>query len=221
MKHLAAVVTLTLFAASALASGPSPSQSSAMQSRDPHEAAVAFYNSGERQLEKATKANADLKANTDPSKEDGLKSRLNKSLENAAADFNRAVKSESTLYQAYSELGFCLRKLGRYDESLQAYDKALSIEPRWAPAIEYRAEAYLGLNRVDEAKAAYTTLFGGDRARADILFDSMKQWVAEHRVNANGVDAGQIDTFAKWVDERSAIHAQTVASASREGIRSW
>ena len=221
MKHLATSIAVTLIAGTALASGPSPSQSPAMQSRDPHEAAVAFYNSGERQLEKATKANADLKANTDPSKEDGLKSRLNKSLENAAADFNRAVKSESTLYQAYSELGFCLRKLGRYDESLQAYDNALSIEPRWAPAIEYRAEAYLGLNRIDDAKSAYTTLFSGDRARADILFDSMKEWVAEHRVNANGVDAAQVDTFAKWVDERTAIHAQTVATASREGIRSW
>lgn len=223
MKHLGAFLAVVLLASPALGSGSGsgPSMTPSMQPRDPHEQAVAYYNSGERQLEKATKANADLKGNSDPAKMDGLKSRLNKSLENAAADFKRAINSEGTLYQAYSELGFCLRKLGRFDESLQAYDKALSIEPRWAPAIEYRGEAYLGLNRLDDAKAAYTTLFEGDRVRADILFEAMKQWVAEHRANTNGVDAAQIDTFAKWVDERNAIHAQTATTASREGIRSW
>ena len=225
MKPFAISVALTFTAAVAFASGSgggggmSPSSPSMQQ--DPHQAAVAYYNSGERQMEKATKANADLKANTVPSKADGLKSRLNKSLENAAADFQRAIKAEEKMYQAYSELGFCQRKLGQYDEALQTYDKGLAIEPRWAPGIEYRAEAYLGLNRLDDAKASYETLFAGDRARADILFDSMKQWVAEHRANANGVDAAQVDQFAKWVDERNTVHAQTVASASRDGIRSW
>jgi tetratricopeptide (TPR) repeat protein len=223
MKPFAISVALTLTAAVAFGSGSGGgmSPSSPTMSQDPHQAAVAYYNSGEHQLEKATKANADLKGNTDPSKADGLKSRLNKSLENAAADFQRAIKSEDKMFQAYSELGFCLRKLGRFDEALQMYDKGLAIEPRWAPGIEYRAEAYLGLNRLDDAKAAYETLFTGDRARADILFDSMKQWVAEHRANASGVDAAQIDQFAKWVDQRNAVHAQTVASASRDGIRSW
>lgn len=218
MKKLATSLAITFLASAALASGSgggggmSPSMSSAP--RDPHEQAVAYYNSAERQLEKATKANADLKANTDASKADGLKSRLNKSLENAAADLNRAVKSDPNLYQAYSELGFCLRKLGRYDEALKAYDQALSIEPRWAPAIEYRGEAYLGLGRIDDAKAAYTSLFDGDRVRADILFDAMKAYSADHKDDA---------AFAKWVDERSAIHAQTAAAttASRDGIRSW
>jgi len=227
MKKLALTAALAVVAASAFASGSGGggggmgSTGGSSMSQDPHQQAVGYYNSGERQLEKATKINADLKANTDPGKAESLKGKLNKSLENAAADFQRAIKAESTMYQAYSELGFCLRKLGRYQESLDTYNKGLEIEPRWAPGIEYRAEAYLGLNKLDEAKAAYTTLFGGDRARADILFDSMKAWVTEHKTNANGVDAAQIDQFAKWVDERGAIHAQTVATASRDGIRSW
>ena len=227
MRFLATSLAFGLIASAALASGSgggSGSMSSpSMQPRDPHEQAVAYYNSGERQLEKATKANADLKANNDSAKADGLKSRLNKSLENAAADFNRAIKVEDKMYQAYSELGFCLRKLGRFDESLQAYDKALAIQPLWSPAIEYRAEAYLGLNRIDDAKTGYTALFDGDRVRADILFDAMKAWVAEHRANANGVDAAQLDAFAKWVDTRSAIHSQTAAStaSARSEIRSW
>jgi len=218
MKHLATSLAMALFASAALASGSGGGggmgSTPQMQPRDPHEQAVGYYNSGERQLEKATKANADLKANTDASKADGLKSRRDKSLENAAADFNRAIKADPNLYQAYSELGFCLRKLGHYDEALATYDKGLAIEPRWAPAIEYRGEALLGLGRVEDAKASYQALFDGDRVRADILFDAMKAYSADHKDDA---------ALAKWVDERSAIHAQTAAStqAARADIRSW
>jgi tetratricopeptide (TPR) repeat protein len=222
MKHLATTLALTLIAGAAFASGSGPSSgggggTSSMGQRDPHTEAVNYHNSGERQLEKATKAHDELKASTDPSQSEKLKGRMNKALENAAADFQRAVKADPNLYQAYSELGFCLRKLGKYDESLAAYDKALAIEPRFSPAIEYRAEAYLGLNRIDDAKNAYTLLFQGDRMRADLLFAAMKQWVADHRADP------QAEGFAKWVDERASIHAQTsaVSTASREGIRSW
>ncbi len=108
-------------------------------------------------------------------------------------------------------------------EGLQAETKGLAIEARCSPGIEYRAEAYLGLNRLDDAKSAYQQLFDGDRVRADILFDAMKTWVADHRANANGVDAAQLDTFAKWVDTRAALHTQTAAAtaAARGEIRSW
>ena len=36
--------------------------------------------------------------------------------------------------------------------------QALEIEPDYPEAIEYRAEAYLGLNRIDEAQNAYRVL---------------------------------------------------------------
>ena len=71
-----------------------------------------------------------------------------------------------------------------------AYDKALSLRPSYPEAIEYRGEAYLALNRVDDAKQAYLDLFAGNRKLADQLLVAMKSWVAEKR-SASGGDVGR------------------------------
>ena len=64
--------------------------------------------------------------------------------------FQAAVKKNPALFQAWGSLGYAYRKVGNYPASLEAYGKALEIEPNYTPAIEYRAEAYLALNRLDE-----------------------------------------------------------------------
>jgi tetratricopeptide (TPR) repeat protein len=53
---------------------------------------------------------------------------------------------------AYNLLGFSSRKLGRLDEALAYYDKALQINPKHRGAHEYRGEAYLQLRQLDKAK---------------------------------------------------------------------
>ncbi len=103
---------------------------------------------------------------------------------------------------------------------MQAYDYALSLEPSYAEAIEYRAEAYLGLNRIEEAKQAYVELFGHDRAKADELLDAMKQWVQKRREQPDGLDGAVVDGFAGWVSEREEIAGQT-ASVSQLKEHSW
>jgi tetratricopeptide (TPR) repeat protein len=193
-----------------------------MNSRSPHDEAVEYYNGGERRLEKLTKVHEEMRATTDPQKAAALRQKLNKGLEAAAADFERATANDPNLFQAYSELGFTLRKLGKYSESLDAYNKALSLEPAFSPAIEYRAEAYLGLNQLDDVKEAYIVLFGGDRPRADALMVSMKSWIAERRANPNGLDAQKLDEFAKWTEQRQTIAGQTSALTTAESsFRSW
>jgi tetratricopeptide (TPR) repeat protein len=184
--------------------------------------AVDFYNGAERRLEKLTKIHEEMKGAKDAQTAANLQQKINKGLEAAAADFQRAVKNDPNLYQAYSELGFTLRKLGKYNESLDAYNKALEIEPGFSPAIEYRAEAFLGLNQLDEVKKAYTALFGGDRPRADILMVSMKSWITERRANANGLEAQKLDEFAKWVEQRETIAGQTSSlTQATANFRSW
>ena len=230
MKRAAtAILLVTILAVPALiASGPGggmgggSAPSPSMQQKSPHDQAVDYYNNAERRLDGLTKTHDEMKASTDAQKVAKLQAKLAKGLENAAADFERAVKNDPTLFQAYSELGFTLRKMGKFPESLEAYDKSLAIQPDYTPALEYRAEAYLGLNRIDDARKTYTDLFAGDRPRADALLIAMKGFVAARRADPAGLDAAQLEAFAKWVEQREVIHNQTAAlTPQTSSFRSW
>jgi tetratricopeptide (TPR) repeat protein len=49
--------------------------------------------------------------------------------------------------------GYATRKLGKPQDALAFYDKALTIAPEYTPAREYRGEAYVELKQLDKAKA--------------------------------------------------------------------
>jgi len=232
MKRAAtAIAVIALLAAPALiASGPGgggggmSAPMPSMQQRSPHDQAVEFYNNAERRIDGLTKTHDEMKAAaaSDPQKAAKLQAKLAKGLENAAADLERAVKNDPQLFQAWSELGFTYRKMGKFKESLEAYDRSLSIQPDYTPALEYRAEAYLGLNRIDDARKTYTDLFSIDRPKADALLIAMKSFVAARKTDAAGLDAAQLDAFDKWVSQREIIHNQTVAlTAQTSSFRSW
>jgi len=230
MKRVAtAILLFTLLAVPGLIASSgggmsTPSPSMQQQQRSPHDQAVDYYNNAEHRIDGLAKLHDEMKATaaTDPQKAAKLQGKLSKGLENAAADFERAVKNDPQLFQAWSELGFTYRKMGKFKESLEAYDRSLQIEPGYTPALEYRAEAYLGLNRIDEARKTYTDLFSVDRPRADALLIAMKSYVAARRTDAAGLDPAQLDAFGKWVEQREIIHNQTVAlTAQTSTFRSW
>ena len=103
-------------------------------------------------------------------------------------------------------MGYSKRNLGDYSGALEAYDRALQLNPKYLEAVEYRGHAYLWLNRLgDDAKQAYLDLFAVNRSLAGKLLIAMQSWVSDHRSDAHGVDNATIEEFAKWVDERSSI----------------
>ncbi|MBB4001796.1 MAG: tetratricopeptide repeat protein [Aurantimonas endophytica] len=53
---------------------------------------------------------------------------------------------------AWSLLGYSLRKSGNHERALDAYGRALSINPHHRGAMAYLGEAYLDLDRVRDAK---------------------------------------------------------------------
>jgi tetratricopeptide (TPR) repeat protein len=65
----------------------------------------------------------------------------------------RAVEERPWHDDAYNLMGFAYRKLGDYDQALQAYDWALKLNPHHRGALEYLGEAYLELDRPEDAKA--------------------------------------------------------------------
>ena len=81
------------------------------------------------------------------------------------------------------------------------------LKPGYPEAIEYRGHAYLGLNRLSEAKEAYLALFGGNRKLAAQLLAAMQEWVGEHRGNPAGVD-GRLARVVRILGERAQRHRQ-------------
>ncbi len=131
-----------------------------------------------------------------------------KEFEKAARAFRSAVEHDPSLHQAHTELGFVLRKTGKYEESLTAYEEALALVPGYTPAIEYRAEAHLGLGRLEEVKAAYLELFRSERPHADQLMLAMKRWLEERRDAPGDLAPALVEEFARWVAEREALASQ-------------
>jgi tetratricopeptide (TPR) repeat protein len=119
------------------------------------------------------------------------------------------VQNDPKMFQAWGGLGYAYRKTGNYPLALEAYDKALALKDSYTPAIEYRAEAYLGVNRLADVKTAYMTLFTADRPRADELAAAMEAWVEKRKADPAGVDPAAVDEFAKWVVERKQLASQT------------
>jgi tetratricopeptide (TPR) repeat protein len=139
----------------------------------------------------------------------------------ALDQFKQAAELNVSSPQAWNGMGFAYRKLGDFTRALQAYDRALTIAPSFPDAIEYRGEAYLSLDRLEDAKQAYLTLFAIDRKQAELLMRAMAAWIARRKTDAAGVDPDALSAFEVWVKERAALAHQTRAMGRSAIVRAW
>jgi tetratricopeptide (TPR) repeat protein len=169
---------------------------------------------GKASYNAALKVMKEADETADPKKAEGLYKKARKK-------FQDATTWAPQLAEAWNGVGYTQRKLGSYVAALSAYEQALTLKPGYGEAIEYRGEAFLGLNRIDDAKQAYLDLFAANRALSATLLDSMRTWVTTRRATPNGVDEAALTELEKWITERSQIAAQT-ASLTRAGSpASW
>jgi tetratricopeptide (TPR) repeat protein len=210
-------------AAQASGSGSMSMPQPSMQQREvtPEEQATASYNSGVKQIHKATDYEEDAaKAGTPEKREKALK-KASDAYEKALDSFQDATSLNPTLYQAWNYMGFAQRHLGRYDSALTSYAEALRLKPGFADAIEYRGEAFLGLNQLEDARQAYMELFGTSRKHADQLLGAMQKFVDVRRSDPKGIEPQALDEFAKWVQERTTIAQQTASLDTGDSAASW
>jgi tetratricopeptide (TPR) repeat protein len=177
----------------------------------PEDQAKAAYNQGVRAVTAADKLAKTAEEATDDKKKTKAQDKAKRQYENARGYFASALQRKADMYEAWNYVGYTSRKLGEYDKALQSYDEALRIFPTYGEAIEYRGEAYLGLNRIEDAKGAYMQLFQSKRPLADQLMAAMQKWVAQRRAAGNA--AAEVDALAQWIDERSNIARQTASLA--------
>jgi tetratricopeptide (TPR) repeat protein len=181
------------------------------QALTPEQEAVELYNDGNSYRDKAASLEKDAAAETDAKKKEKLEKKAFERHEGSIKKFTAATEKNPRMFQAWGNLGYAYRKTGKYAEALQAYDRALEIQPGYTPAIEYRGEAYLGLNRLDDVQNAYMTLFSSDRVRADELAAAIDQWIQKRKADPAGVDPAALDKFTAWAAERRQLASQTSA----------
>jgi tetratricopeptide (TPR) repeat protein len=97
-----------------------------------------------------------------------------------------------------------------YEAALKDFDAAVALAPALSDAIRHRAEVYLGLNRLTDAKQAYMHLFVHDRTASAVLMNAMKTWVEKRLKEPMGIDAADLVAFDAWVRERDALAAAVV-----------
>ncbi len=99
--------------------------------------------------------------------------------EAAIVSLMKVTKTEPKNADAYNYLGYSHRKLGKFDEALGYYQKALSIDPDHLGANEYLGELYLQTSQLAKAEQQLKILddlcfFGCDEYRE--LKDKIAQY---------------------------------------------
>ena len=220
MAGLLAAVPLLAWSAGSGSSGGG-SSFSAPRAMTPDEQARDAYNQGVRGVKQADKYAKAAAEATDEKKKAKSLEKAQKQYAKAREYFVAAAQLKDGMHEAWNYIGYTSRKLGEYDNALTAYDQALRIKPAFPEAIEYRGEAYLALNRLEDAKGAYMSLFRDARPLADQLMVAMKQWIVDRRASAGDVDTAHVDEFARWIDERATIATQTASLATGAMTLSW
>jgi tetratricopeptide (TPR) repeat protein len=120
----------------------------------------------------------------------------------------------ATLAGVYNDVAYVDIRLDDPQAALAAANRALQLAPTLAKALENRGEALLALDRTEEAKQDYLTLFAQHRQLADLLLTRMQRWIEAQREVTKPPEATQaLDEFHEWVRTRVEIASRSAAVA--------
>ena len=158
------------------------------------------YGEGYAFIERATRLDHDAESARSGAERAAALKDSARAYEDALDAFERAVRADARMYEAYTYIGYANRKLGRYEPSLFAYSTALKLKPDYARAIQYQGEAFLGLNRFEDAKRNYLRLYALDGEQAQKLLGAMYRWLDEHaRKHAPKVHSPLLTEAEAWL----------------------
>jgi tetratricopeptide (TPR) repeat protein len=178
----------------------------------PDKAAAKAYTAAMKSMGKAKDIEDTIARTTDPDKKANLQQKLDDTYGRALEQFTEVLRNKNDMFDAWNKIGFIHLHFGAYRESIDDYNHALALKPDLQEAIQHRGEAFMGVDHLDEAKAAYMDLFFHARPLADQMMTTMQTWLQSHRASANGVRATDIDAFDKWLQEREGIAKTTAAN---------
>lgn len=212
---LAALLWLTTTAAPVHADGPGafrPAPRAALPPTLSEESAIDAYNQGYAAIQRADHSQALAEASSADKEKADAERAARDFYQESLGHFKEATRLDASMHEAYTYLGYANRKLGNHAKALEAYQQALRIHPDYPYAIEYQGQAFLGLNRLDEARFNYLRLYALSKGQAAKLLQAMRAWVDSHQnANLEGVD---VSGFAEWVARRSDVTRDDVPSDS-------
>jgi tetratricopeptide (TPR) repeat protein len=173
----------------AAAAAPDLSSDGAMQAR-------LQYNLGFEAFEKTTQLEAAGAALSGAKAEQNAQA-VREGFRKARDNFRKAAAAEPTMKEAWNMVGYTSRRVGDYEESLAAYDKALALAPDYPEAIEYRAELFVMTGRFAQAREAYAALQKFSPSYAATLKTAMKDFL--RKGTSTPATAEERAAFAAWV----------------------
>ena len=176
--------------------------------------AMKFFNAGMKSLAKVREYEEESAKATTEDKKGALRDKIDDGYGRALDQFTEALRNDSTLADAWNNVGYVHLKLGAFNEAIDDYNHVLAVKPDLLEAIEHRGEAFMAMDRLEDAQASYMDLYNHSRPLADQLMASMEKWLESHRTSPNGMRAADIDAFGKWVAEREGIAKQSASTAS-------
>lgn len=214
-RPLAALLWTIAMAAPVYADGPGayrPSPRSAPPPIISEQSAIDAYNVGYAAIQRADHQQALAEASSDVKEKSAAERAASDAYKESLGHFEEAVRLDASMHEAYTYLGYANRKLGDYKRALAAYQQALRIFPDYPHAIEYQGQAFLGLNRLDEARFNYLRLYALNKGQAAKLLKAMREWVAAHQNSS--IEGLDVTGFSDWVAQRSEITRDDVPSSS-------
>jgi tetratricopeptide (TPR) repeat protein len=165
--------------------------------QDPKTVARTSYKLGYEGVEKVAKI--ELEAASMPAFASQYRETALSGLRSARENFRKAVAADPEMKEGWNMVGYTSRRLGEYEESLKAYEKALALAPNYPEAIEYRAELYLVTGRLAQTKEAYAELLKLEPSYAGVLKTSMQDFLKRGDKFPASVKPAESEAFAKWV----------------------
>jgi len=192
---------------SSVPAGIAQDESTPPSDEKPDVAARKAYKEAMKSFNKARELEAASANGSNPDKKAKAIDEYNKALDK----FTEALSNKGDMVEAWDNVGYVHLRLGAYAEAVDDYNHALALKPDLEEAVAHRADAYLALDRLEEAKAAYMELFNHSRPLADQLMLAMQKWLSDHRTEARGMRPADIAAFEKWLLERGGIAKQTAS----------
>ncbi len=95
---------------------------------------------------------------TDPDRQAGMAAWEAQDWDGVVASFTAVAAAAPGDVEAWTRIGYGERKRGRFDAALAAYDRALTLDPDYVPALEYLGVAFLSMDRPGDAAALLARL---------------------------------------------------------------